>query len=151
MAMNSDAEGGNGFGGPADQYGFMSYSSSQSQLQQPAAWGPSGNGADADDDFSNEPPLMQELGFDFTHIAAKVLGVLHPLKTLDDNIMADTDMAGPIAFALILGVCMLFVRLLMLFTFRSTFPFTYVGASILQSGKVNFGYIYGFGAMGTSA
>jgi hypothetical protein len=64
--------------------------------------------------FYDAPPpvTFSELGFDFVKIGAKVLGVLHPFKHLDDTIMVDTDMAGPIAFALILGVCMLFVSLL---------------------------------------
>jgi hypothetical protein len=41
--------------------------------------------------------------------------------------MADTDMAGPLMFALVLGVC------------------------LLLSGKLHFGYIYGFGLLGCAA
>lgn len=142
--MYTDSEG--GVAGSTDQFGFVSFPSGtrgDASLgfianNQPApssspfgGWGGlsplAGNVAmDAsDDDFSSEPPLLHELGFDFVKIGAKVLGVLHPFKHLDDTIMVDTDMAGPIAFALILGVCMLF------------------------TGKVHFGYIYGFGAIGT--
>ena len=119
--MYSDAEGGAGGGAAADQYGFMSYAPQASAAQafqpqaSPVAWGSAVEPAtaDADDDFANEPPLLEgasysrgpkprgihplscaELGFDFSHIAAKVLGVLHPFKTLDDNIMARKRVLG---------------------------------------------------------
>mmetsp|Transcript_12890 Transcript_12890/g.20664 ORF Transcript_12890/g.20664 Transcript_12890/m.20664 type:complete len:227 (+) Transcript_12890:322-1002(+) len=74
--------------------------------------------------FENEPPLLEELGVNFGHITQKTLAVLIPTKTLDHQIMADTDMAGPLCFCLLLGFC------------------------LLLTGKIHFGYIYGFGLIG---
>lgn len=82
-----------------------------------AAFGTSG--------YPGEPPLLEELGFNFTHIKQKTLTVLNPFKTIDQNIMADSDLAGPILF------CLLF------------------GTFLLLSGKVHFGYIYGSALVGT--
>mmetsp|Transcript_12532 Transcript_12532/g.22762 ORF Transcript_12532/g.22762 Transcript_12532/m.22762 type:complete len:268 (-) Transcript_12532:74-877(-) len=75
-------------------------------------------------DFENEPPLLEELGINFNHIMQKTLAVLIPTKTLHQEIMADTDMAGPLCFCLLLGFC------------------------LLLTGKIHFGYIYGFGLIG---
>jgi hypothetical protein len=52
------------------------------------------------------------------------LAVLNPLKTVDKNIMDDTDLAGPLLFCLIFGV------------------------SLLLTGKIHFGYIYGVALLG---
>lgn len=82
-----------------------------------AAFGTSG--------YIGEPPLLEELGFNFTHIKQKTLTVLNPLREIDQNIMADSDLAGPILF------CLLF------------------GTFLLLSGKVHFGYIYGSALIGT--
>jgi len=77
--------------------------------------------------FEDEPPLLEELGINFDHIRTKSLSVLNPLKKMDSHIMDDTDLAGPLFFALMLGVF------------------------LLLSGKVHFGYIYGMGALGCIA
>jgi hypothetical protein len=37
-----------------------------------------------------------ELGINFSHIRAKSLTVLNPLRTIDEHIMDDADLAGPI-------------------------------------------------------
>lgn len=81
----------------------------------------------ADDDYSNEPPLLEELGINFEHIWRKVYAVLMLQKDIDPVLMRDSDMAGPLVFCLALGFC------------------------LLLTGKVHFGYIYGFGAMGCIA
>lgn len=78
-------------------------------------------------DFENEPPLMEELGINFEHICHKTLAVLNPLKHANTEIMQDTDLAGPLVF------CLAF------------------GGSLLLSGKVHFGYIYGIGVVGCLA
>lgn len=78
-------------------------------------------------DFENEPPLMEELGINFEHICHKTLAVLNPLKQANTEIMQDTDLAGPLVF------CFAF------------------GGSLLLSGKVHFGYIYGIGVVGCLA
>ncbi|RIA93194.1 hypothetical protein C1645_804198 [Glomus cerebriforme] len=74
--------------------------------------------------FDDEPPLLEELGINFRHIKTKSLAVLNPLNTVDKNIMDDTDLAGPLLFCLIFGV------------------------SLLLTGKVHFGYIYGVALLG---
>jgi hypothetical protein len=37
------------------------------------------------------------------------LAVLNPLKTVDKNVMDDSDLAGPLLFCLIFGVSLLLV------------------------------------------
>lgn len=73
-----------------------------------------------EDDIDNEPPLLEELGINFEHILLKTQAVLYPNRTLEAKVVEDCDMAGPLVFCLILGGLM------------------------LLTGKVNFGYIYGF-------
>ncbi|CAG8644987.1 12925_t:CDS:2 [Funneliformis caledonium] len=74
--------------------------------------------------FDDEPPLLEELGINFSHIKTKSLAVLNPLKIADKNIMDDTDLAGPLLFCLVFGV------------------------SLLLNSKVHFGYIYGVALLG---
>ena len=78
-------------------------------------------------DFDYEPPLLEELGINFEHIWQKTLSVLNPLKQTDSHIMDDTDLTGPLLF------CLAF------------------GGFLLLHGKVQFGYIYGFSALGCLA
>lgn len=82
-------------------------------------------------DFENEPPLLEELGINIDHIKTKSLAVLFPMKyaktKIDHEIMEDSDLAGPLAFALILAT------------------------ELLLAGKLQFGYIYGFGLFGCFA
>ncbi|KAL3880673.1 hypothetical protein ACJMK2_032895 [Sinanodonta woodiana] len=81
----------------------------------------------ASDSFDDEPPLMEELGINFDHIAQKTMAVLNPLKQADHTIMQDTDLAGPLVF------CLAF------------------GGSLMLAGKLQFGYIYGIGLVGCLA
>uniref|UniRef100_A0A8C1SDL1 Protein YIPF n=2 Tax=Cyprinus carpio TaxID=7962 RepID=A0A8C1SDL1_CYPCA len=74
--------------------------------------------------FEDEPPLLEELGINFDHIWQKTLTVLHPLKAADGSIMNETDLAGPMVF------CLAF------------------GATLLFTGKIQFGYVYGISAIG---
>ncbi|CAG8610140.1 921_t:CDS:10, partial [Paraglomus occultum] len=74
--------------------------------------------------FADEPPLLEELGINFVHIKMKSLAALNPLRTVDKNIMDDTDLAGPLLFCLVFGL------------------------SLLLTGKVHFGYIYGVAVLG---
>lgn len=76
------------------------------------------------DPYSDEPPLLEELGIDFEHIIQKTFAVLNPMKQTDPQILHDADLAGPLVFGLAFG-CFL-----------------------LLSGKVHFSYIYGFGVLG---
>ncbi|MES1908871.1 MAG: hypothetical protein MHM6MM_001720 [Cercozoa sp. M6MM] len=89
-------------------------------VQPPSFAAPSSD----EDEFANEPPLLEELGINFGHISQRTLFALMPLKTPDDETLHDDDLAGPLVFAVALG----FVLLL--------------------SGKLHFGYIFGFGLLG---
>lgn len=76
--------------------------------------------------YPGEPPLFQELGINFSHIKAKTLAVLSlRSRSLKEDVIQDSDMAGPILF------CLLF------------------GTLLLLSGKTHFGYIYGVALFGT--
>ncbi|KAK3824848.1 MAG: Yip1-domain-containing protein [Benniella sp.] len=77
--------------------------------------------------LEGEPPLLEELGINFSHIKTKSFTVLNPLRPVDPNIMDDTDLAGPLVFCLAFG----------------TF--------LLLSGKQHFGYVYGVAVVGCSA
>lgn len=44
------------------------------------AGGGGGYGAGDDVDYTNEPPLLEELGINFEHIRLKTLAVLNPVK-----------------------------------------------------------------------
>ena len=62
------------------------------------------------EDYENEPPLLEELGVDFSHIRSKVTAVLMLNRPIDPSVMHDADMAGPLVFCLVLGMCLLLVR-----------------------------------------
>lgn len=74
---------------------------------------------------------------------------MNPIRTTDQAILQDTDLAGPLVFCLTLGSFLLLV---------SRFPYKMknclqkncflVGS---QSGKVHFSYIYGIGVLGCLA
>ena len=79
-----------------------------------------GNASYVEDDYDNEPPLLEELGINFELIFLKTQAVVYPNRIVETKVADDADMAGPISFCLILGFLM------------------------LMRGQVNFGYIYGF-------
>ncbi|CAN6634745.1 protein transport protein Yip1p [Trichomonascus vanleenenianus] len=112
--------GGSGtMGSASGSYMYGSESGGQERLSTGilAAFGTSG--------YPGEPPLLEELGVNFGHIQQKTMTVLNPFRSIDQHIMDDSDLAGPILF------CLLFATFLLL------------------SGKVHFGYIYGVALMGT--
>jgi hypothetical protein len=92
-------------------------------IQTPAGgwWTAFGTGG-----FEGEPPLLegasavhlsvlppsyftQELGINFSHIRAKSLTVLNPLSRIDEHIMDDADLAGPVFVCFCFATCLLFV------------------------------------------
>lgn len=75
--------------------------------------------------LEGEPPLLDELGINFAHIRAKSLTVLNPWQRIDERIMDDADLAGPLLFC---------------------FCFAFV---LLCAGKSSFSYIYGVGLLGS--
>jgi hypothetical protein len=104
---------------PPQAYGLSSSSGAGANMNYGAPTGPQ-----TDEDYDNEPPLLEELGIRFDHIWTKTQAVVNPISKLRDDILEDADLAGPIFFALILGSC------------------------LLLAGKVHFGYIYGFSMFG---
>ena len=75
-------------------------------------------------EFDGEPPLMEELGINITHITDKTQAVLLPFSAhakSNASLMESDDLAGPLVIGLLLG------------------------GTLLLSGKLHFGYIYGFG------
>ncbi|CAH0479592.1 unnamed protein product [Peronospora belbahrii] len=78
---------------------------------------------DDENEFANEPPLLEELGIHFEHIWAKTVSVLLPTKQINEHILDDADLAGPLVFCFLFGTC------------------------LLLAAKVHFGYIYGFGVL----
>lgn len=75
--------------------------------------------------YEGEPALLEELGVNFDHIRSKTLAVLNPLAHIDQHLMDDSDLAGPILFFFLFGTFLLF------------------------SGKVHFGFIYGLALLGS--
>ncbi|KAF7315603.1 hypothetical protein MIND_00075700 [Mycena indigotica] len=75
--------------------------------------------------FEGEPPLLEELGINFSHIRTKSLTVLNPLSSVNEHIMDDADLAGPVCVCFCFALC------------------------LLLSGKSNFGYVYGVGLLGS--
>jgi hypothetical protein len=74
--------------------------------------------------YEGEPPLLVELGINFTQLSQKTISALAPTKTLDASLMADGDLAGPFVFCFALGFF------------------------LLLAGKLHFGYVFGFGVVG---
>ncbi|VDM54182.1 unnamed protein product [Angiostrongylus costaricensis] len=102
------------------------YTQSQSYYGGQMFMPPSANGIATGgvEDYESEPPLLEELGINFSHIKEKTFAVLNPTGTASAEVIADQDLAGPLVF------CLLF------------------GFALLLHGKMTFGYIYGIGALG---
>ncbi|KAG8463212.1 hypothetical protein KFE25_011209 [Diacronema lutheri] len=87
----------------------------------------SSTGAFLGEGFDDEPPILEELGINLAHIAAKTKAVLKPYggrTSVPAEFLQDSDLAGPLGFCLVLGTV------------------------LLLKGKVSFGSIYGCGAVG---
>ncbi|KAG8287642.1 protein YIPF5 [Homalodisca vitripennis] len=69
-------------------------------------------------EFEDEPPLLEELGIDPDQIVKKILVVLDPFTSTVP--IGDYDLAGPLAFCIILA-----------------------GFLLLSGGTAHFGYVYG--------
>jgi|UPI0004916B70 protein YIPF5/7 len=64
-----------------------------------------GNGAPS---FAHERPLLEELGVNPYHIYLKTVIVINPLRPIDNVLMEDADLAGPLTFVSMLGTGLLF-------------------------------------------
>ncbi|CAM9212456.1 unnamed protein product [Heterosigma akashiwo] len=123
-----------GSGGASDDWYKVSGSDVGGGAGQPSIYGNAtstdpvggvGPSVSYDEDYENEPPLLEELGIHFDQIFAKTKLVLNPLKEFDYSGFHDSaDLAGPIVFCVVFGFCLLF------------------------AGKVQFGYVYGFSLFG---
>jgi hypothetical protein len=66
--------------------------------------------------------IPTELGINFSHIGAKSMTVLNPFRRVNEHIMDDADLAGPLIFCFCFATFLLFVRVLSyatFYTFRS--------------------------------
>jgi protein YIPF5/7 len=128
--------------GPIDTSGRGTSSSSSSSMQQnylsPSTFIPQQHispPVDFLDHYEPEPPLLEELGVNWPHILMKTKAVVIPFRRFQKHsaladpsmIVEDADLAGPLAYALLLG------------------------GELLITGKLQFGYIYGFGLFGCLA
>jgi len=108
---------------PQDQ----AYTGSMFIPDSSATFSTGGSYKDTNTGFEDEPPLLEELGINPDHIFQKTLTVLNPMRTTDASIAGDSDLAGPIVFAVAFG------------------------SFIMFSGKLYFNYIYGIGLLGCVA
>ncbi len=93
-------------------FGNQFYSGSQAEYGTPSPYTGQGGvgmriGEDEEEDYRNEPPLLEELGINFEHIWAKTRAVLVLTKRIDSLHLEDTDLAGPLVFALVFGFLLL--------------------------------------------
>lgn len=76
---------------------------------------------DDEENYDNEPPLLEELGVNFDHIWSKTKAVMYPADVMikrgnhepieqrnSEDLLKDTDLAGPLFFCLLLGGFLLF-------------------------------------------
>jgi protein YIPF5/7 len=129
------------FDGPMDTSGRTNMMSSTTTYSTPQTFIPQPQQssvvpqADLHDYYENEPPLLEELGVNWEHIMMKTKAVVIPFRRFQQHsaladpnmIVEEADLAGPLAYALLLG------------------------GELLVTGKLQFGYIYGFGLFGCLA
>jgi len=121
-----------GYGGPSTGGGFGSFNSGfggasgvSGRMGERSGLRTGWLAAFTPEGYDTEPPLLEELGINFSHIQSKTLAVLNPFGRIDQHLMDDSDLAGPLLF------------------------FFLFGTFLLLSGRVHFGYIYGLGLLGT--
>lgn len=59
-----------------------------------------------DDDFENEPPLLEELGIDVGKIWLRMKGIAF-FKRLDEEELREGDLTGPLVVIISLGACLM--------------------------------------------
>jgi hypothetical protein len=77
---------------------------------RPSAALPSASGPGTFDEYANEPPLLEELGVNFSAIGTKTTAVLMLHRPISPEVLLDADLAGPLVFCVVLGLCLLLVR-----------------------------------------
>jgi hypothetical protein len=78
-------------------------------MNNPSSYGYDNNAGYGNTGFENEPPLLEELGINMTHIRKKTMAVLNPFREVDQESLEDNDLSGPLFFALLLGTFLLMV------------------------------------------
>ncbi|CAG9989529.1 unnamed protein product [Clonostachys byssicola] len=136
-APGGGAQGGYGYGGPGASAnapgGFTSPGFGGPSVSVSGRMGDQGGlstgwlAAFSTEGYDGEPALLEELGVDFRLMTEKTLAVLNPFRPINQHIMDDSDIAGPLLFFFLFGTFLLF------------------------SGKVHFGYIYGLALLGSSS
>lgn len=118
--------GGMGMEGPMGSGGSNGFDSLSGSIGSGGQIGKSSSGSSfmGTTTFDDEPPLLEELGINFPEIYEKSFSVVFFRGKLSAEKEYDADLAGPLFFCLSLGFC------------------------LLLTGKVHFGYIYGFGLTG---
>ncbi len=93
--------GNNFYPGPQAEYGNHMQYTDQSGVGQRI-------GGDDEEDYSNEPPILEELGVNFEHIWVKTKAVMVPIGRNDSSLhMEDADLVGPLVFCLVFGILLL--------------------------------------------
>jgi len=111
---------------PTDPNMQQSQQQSQHHQQQQQQYSSriNNNAQQVNSSFDDELPLLEELEIYPMEIIQKALTVLIPTKPIVSQQLTDSDLAGPLLFSLLLGLC------------------------LLLQGKVHFSYIFGFGIVG---
>jgi hypothetical protein len=109
------------FGGsfPRAQDGFYGGGDASPMSGQMGAASPASSAIPLD-----EPPILEELGIFPDQILARIKSVVF-FKDIDQQLVSDTDMGGPLIICTLLGVSLVF------------------------AGKLHFGYIYGISMIGS--
>lgn len=110
-----------GYGSSSANYGFGGFAGQGVFPGQPGATGQMGTGstglrtgwlaAFGTEGYEGEPSLLEELGVNFGHIWLKTLTVLNPMARIDNHIMDDSDLAGPVLFCGLFGTFLLLVSI----------------------------------------
>lgn len=100
-----------GTGGSSSAYGFSGSSAAgvSGRMGEQGGLRTGWLAAFGTEGYEHEPPLLEELGVNFGHIKVKTMTVLNPLARVDQHIMDDSDLAGPILFFLLFGTFLLLV------------------------------------------
>ena len=170
----------NASGGSGPAYGGSYYDQARSQQPQYGAQQQYGSGdmdtmnskyggksIYGDDDYENEPPLLEELGINLQFVWLKFLIVIFPRKdiqtlnhlskqSLTNFRMLIMKTAGKDAYSSNLGHAVQSNPISFPKDFDSdmtgpVLAFLILAIFMLMAGKVNFGYVYGFSVCGCSA
>ncbi|KII74761.1 Protein YIPF5 [Thelohanellus kitauei] len=57
----------------------------------------------------DEEPLMTELGINFYSIGKRTMSVINPFTKIDENIVLESDLAGPLVYFIVFGLFLLLV------------------------------------------